>query len=208
MKPQMNADERRFVILNLKLICALMAAFVLLGCMGKPNQANIELRKKNQSLEARIAELNRVHEADAATIRALEQQRGALPTLPQNRLEKLFTAHGLLLSRLSTADDQGIRVYVVPTDETGDEIKAAGSFVVEAFDLAKQADNLAGRWQFTTDQARQNWHGSALLYAYVLVCPWQQVPQHRQITLKVTFRDELTGRQLSVQKVLDVQHAP
>lgn len=187
----------------------LVATCFLAGCLGKPDRANIELRRKNQSLEAQIAELNRLRQADAATIRALQEHQGPLPALPQDRLEKLFTTHGLQLSRLTTADQHGIRVYIVPTDQMGDQLKAAGSFVIEVFDLSRQTDNLIGQWQFSTEQSRLCWHGSGLLYAYVFVCPWQQTlpPLQGQITLKVTFCDELTGRRFTVQKALDVQYA-
>jgi hypothetical protein len=160
-------------------LCLSVVPFLVLGCTGKPNQANIELRNKNQELEGKVAELQRAREADAATIRALQDQRGTFPSL--------------------------LKVYVVPTDQTGDELKAAGSFVVELFDLNKTSDNLVGRWEFNHDQARQSWLGSALLYEYVLTCPWQRPPEHSELTLKVTFQDELTGRQFATQKVVHVR---
>jgi hypothetical protein len=189
------------------------AAFLSLGgCGGSPSQANIQLRKELQSKADQIASLQRAHEADLATIRQLEQQRGTLPTLPQERLAALFTAHGIKLGRLtggadldpSRPGDEGLKVYVVPTDETGDELKSAGSFVVELFDLNQSTGNLVLRREFDAAQAKEQWLGSALLYEYVLTCPWENPPQNPELTLKVTFRDELTGRQFDVQKVITV----
>jgi hypothetical protein len=190
-----------------------VVSFFLLGCVGKPNQANIELRKEKQGLQDQVDELRRVHEADLATIRSLRDQRGTFPSLPDDRLERLFTAHGIKLGRLTggadldpnKTGDEGIKVYVVPTDETGDELKAAGSFVVELFDLNKESDNVVGRWEFNHLQSRQSWFGSALLYEYVLTCPWQKSPEHEQLTLKVSFHDELTGREFSTQQVISVK---
>src|SRR3954452_4154622 len=119
---------------------------MLLICTScsSPSTANIELRKEKQALQDQIAELNRVHQADQATIQGLQNQIGTLPTLPQNRLDQLFTVHGLELGRLTGgADldpkkpgDEGIKVYATPTDDDGEPIKAAGTFVIEAFDLA------------------------------------------------------------------------
>jgi hypothetical protein len=185
---------------------------LLLGCNGKPNQANIELRKENQDLQLQIAAMKRVHEADQATISALRDQRGTFPSLPDDRLERLFTVHGVKFGRLTggadldpgKSGDDGIKVYVVPIDETGDELKAAGSFVVELFDLNKQSDNLVGRWDFNHLQARNSWFGSALLYEYVLSCPWARAPEHSNLTVKVSFHDELTGREYSAQKEITV----
>jgi hypothetical protein len=194
-------------------VCLFLIAQLTGGCASKPSQANIELRRQIQSLDAQVADLNRRHDADAATIRALQQQSGPVqPSLPQERLEKLFTVHGLSFGRLTGgADldqnkpgDEGVKVYIVPTDDAGQPLKAAGSFVIELFDLNKPGDNLVGRWAFSTEQARQNWFGHALLYTYVLTCPWQNPPEHRDLTLKATFRDELTGREFSIQKVITV----
>jgi hypothetical protein len=186
---------------------------LLLGCNAKPNQANIELRKQVQSLETQLADLRRARETDAATITLLQQQRGTVESLPQGRLDRLFTVHGISLGRLTggadldpgKAGDDGVKVYVVPVDQSGDELKAAGSIVVELFDLNRSSDHEIGRWEFTAEHARESWLGYALLYEYVLTCPWQRTPEHSELTLRVTFRDELTGRQFTTQKVISVK---
>jgi hypothetical protein len=134
--------------------------------------------------------------------------------LPQERLEKLFTTHGLKLGRLTGgADldpakpgDEGIKVYVTPTDETGEPIKAAGSFVVEAFDLAAKPPEI-GKWTFDLDATRKSWNGALMSHHYVLICPWQTPPGHEEITIKVTFHDELTGREFHAQQVVKI-HPP
>lgn len=171
------------------------------GC-GQPNRANIELRKKNQELQSRIDDLNRRHEADSATIRGMETNATTRPTLPQDRLASLFTVHGLNFGRLTGgADldpghpgDEALKVYIVPVDQQGDVLKAAGSFVVELFDLEQSDKPLLGKWEFPADQAARNWYGQSLLYQYILTCPWQRVPEHQKLLVRVTFTDELTGR--------------
>ena len=105
-----------------------------------------------------------------------------VPSLPHERLATLFTTHGLQFGRLTGPADldpkqpgeDGLKVYVVPTDGHGQPLKAAGSFVVEAFDLAKGDNARIGRWEFPLDQAAKNWFGQAMLYTYVLPAPWQQ----------------------------------
>src|SRR5438105_3260874 len=102
------------------------------GCAA-PNSANIQLRKQNQSLRDQIAQLNRRHEADDATIKGLENGGTAVQVLPTGRTERLFTVHGLKLGRLTGgADldpakpgDDGIKIYIVPIDDDGDSLKAA-----------------------------------------------------------------------------------
>lgn len=191
----------------------LFSSLVLVaGCGPGPSRANIELRQQNQQLRDEIAELQRQRAADAATITALQRNATTVPSLPQERLEKLFTVAGIQLGRLtggfdtdpSLPGDEAIRVQVVPTDQDGQPIKAAGSFVVQAFDLAA-ANPRVGEWRFDVDQAKSAWRGDALLYHYILTCPLKSPVEHSSITLKVQFTDELTGRQFEQQRVITVR---
>jgi len=187
-----------------------VAISVSSGC-SKPNIASIAVRKENQELRAKVAELERREQGYLAQIRALESKATTVPTLPTERLNTLFTTHGLKFGRLTggadldknSPGDDGLKIYVVPTDGRGEPIKAAGSFVVEAFDLARGDNHRVGRWEFPLDQAEENWFGQAMLYTYVLPAPWQgQKPQHDELTVRVTFTDALTGRQFTEQKVV------
>src|ERR1700722_10003267 len=138
--------------------CPLPAACCLLllfGCGGKPNAANIQLRKENQSLQNDLAEANRQRQADHETLQVYERKNAIPPAVPQDRLDKLFTAHDLSLGRGpgghqadGSSFDDGIYVYAVPTDEQGEPIKAAGAFKVELFDLKEPNHPLIGTWAF------------------------------------------------------------
>jgi hypothetical protein len=190
-----------------------VALFLLCGC-GGPNKANIVVRKENQELREEIERLKRMHEGDVAMIRALRESRGSatLPALPQDRIEQLFTTHGIQLGRLTggarlqptSPGDDALKVYACPTDDDNHPLKAAGSFVVEAFDLNQPENPLIGRWEFPAAEARKNWFGEALLYTYVLTCPLKHPPAHDQLTVRVSFTDELTGRHYDTQKVVRV----
>jgi hypothetical protein len=194
----------------------LLLAVVGVGC-GSPNAANIAVRKENQNLRDQIEDLKRAREADAATIQGLQSKVGTLPTLPEDRLDKLFTTHGLQLGRLTGgADvdtkkpgDEGLKVYATPIDDDGQPFKAAGSFVIEAYDLAENPPQQVGKWTFDVDSAKKAWIGSFLAHNYVFTLPWQHAtPRHDEITVKVTFRDELTGREFHEQKVVKVKLPP
>jgi len=188
-----------------RLPLALMLAAVLTGC-GGPSAANVELRKKNQQLSEEVAKLRGRADADAAAIAVLQRQAaeggGTATTAPADRLRQLFMASALRLGRLTGAADldparpgnDGLKVYVTPTDFDGDTLKAAGSFLVEATDPTQSPEPLLGRWEFPVERARELWYGKAMLYEYVLPCPWAQPPQAKEARLKVTFVDALTGR--------------
>jgi len=183
----------------------------VIGC-GSPNKPNIELRRQVQQLQADAAAAKAQHEADARVIASLRDQKGTVPTLPTTRLDRLFTTHGIQFGRLTGAldsdpqkpGDEAFVVYVVPTDQTGEMLKAAGTFDIEAFDLADPAHPLVGHWHFDLDQSKQSWHGALLEYAYALVCPFATPPKHPDLTVKVTFLDELTQTPFTIQKVIQI----
>jgi hypothetical protein len=184
------------------------------GCVliKKPSKANIDLRKKNQELQSRVEELEHKSAGDAAMIRGLQEKSGVLPTLPHDRLAKLFTTHDLKLGKLTGgADldpqkpgDEGLKVYATPVDETEDPLKAAGAFTVEAFDTSRGSGEKIGEWSFDVAASRKLWSSVLGRHNYVLTCPWQQNrPAGGNLHLKITFVDELT--QAKFEKTIDVK---
>jgi outer membrane murein-binding lipoprotein Lpp len=192
-----------------------VAVTLLFGGCRRPSAVNIDLRKRLQELEAQVTQMERQRQADRATISALQAQRETIATLPQERIDRLVTAHGLRLGRLTGgADldpqqpgDDGLRIYAVPIDANGDVLKAAGSFVIQAFDLTRGEGHLVGQWEFDPQQALRHWFGTGLLYTYVLPCPFEQRPQTQELTVRVTYTDELTGRQFTEQRVVRLKLA-
>ena len=183
------------------------------GCGGVPSQANIELRKQNQQLSAQVDQLKLSHEADVATIRGLQAQATTVPVLPEDQLDQLFTVAGLKFGELTggyhpdpnTTGDTMLKVYVVPIDESGDKLKAAGSFHIDLFDLSLKTGNRIGTWDFDLQQTRSTWYGNGFLYTYVLDCPWQTAPVNSNLMARITFTDALTHRVFTVDKNVTVQ---
>jgi hypothetical protein len=191
---------------------AMIALLPLCGC-GSPSRANIELRRQNDDLSDTVAQLQRQHRADQASIRGLQDSATTLPSLPEDRLNQLFTTAGLKFGRLTGGyrpdlnrpGDTEVKIYVVPTDDQDDPIKSAGSFRVELFDLSLASNNRIGQWDFDLNTTRAHWYSGGLLYTYVLDCPWQTTPTHSKLLARVTFRDALTQRLFTVDKEVIVQ---
>jgi outer membrane murein-binding lipoprotein Lpp len=202
---------------NLNWPALAIVAILMSGC-GSPNKVNIDLRKSNQDLRDQVAQLQRQHSADTATITALQSHATTVPILPESQLEQLYTVAGLNLGSLTggyksdsgteQAGDNLLRVQAVPTDQDGQPIKAAGTFHVELFDLTNANNNRIGSWDFDIQQAKANWLGSALMYSYMLPCPWQTPPSHPNCLVKVTFTDALTHGFFSAQKNVQLDLAP
>ena len=204
----MNTDNKKSVLRICVYLCSSLVPFLFTGC-SSPSAANIELRKKIDALQIKIEDLDRRHEADQATIAGFKSGATTVPSLSEDRVAELFTTHGLKFGRLTGgADldpnkpgDEGLKVYVCPTDDQGQPLKAAGTFDVDAFDLAQgDGETRVGHWNFDIKQTRESWYGVAMMYTYALTCPWQQSPAHHDLTIRVTFTDALTGRKFTAQR--------
>jgi len=199
-RPSSFGLRHSLVIRISSFVIAAMALFVA-GCYH-PSEANIQLRKDKQQLETQLSEVQQKLSAAQARINGLEQEKGTLPTLPQDRLDKLITVQGIKLGRLTggepgesaDAPDKGLKIYLTPVDETGEALKTTGTVEIDAFDLDLTGDNRIGHWTFDPVSLKPRWRSLGMLRAFVLECPWQKPPQHSKLAAKVTFRDELTGR--------------
>jgi len=199
----------------LLLTTTLLTAVASSGC-GSPSKANIGLRKENADLQSKITQLQRQHDADAAEIRGIRDRTGILPTLPAQRLAKLFTVGSMRITKLTGGfdlnhdggADTGVRAYVQLFDTTGDLIKAAGTFTVEVFDLAVPDKPLVGKRTFPVEEADKYWYPMPLVYSFVLPVPWSTPPQHGELTVKVTYVDELTQRTFTSETVVHAKLGP
>lgn len=175
--------------MNRPVLIAIAAASVIAGAAAisgcsKPAAANIELRKQNQQLRARVAELENLTKA---TSRPVPTTAGPVD------LTQLYLASGLSFGRLTAVEGNTVKVYVTPLDQYGESLKAAGGFQIEAFDLSRGPNALVGQWTFTPEQAKAAWIGRALLYEYVLTCPLPEGAKVEQpLEIRVQFKDLLT----------------
>jgi len=200
------------------LSCVLIggAALGAAGC-GAPSRANIDLRKRVQSLQTQVGQLQQQHQADQQVIAGLRSRVPGVPSLSNERLNRLFTTRGIQFARLTGAvdldpkkpGDEGLALYVVPIDDSGQALKAAGTFDVDVFDLAEPKNPLVGHWHFDLQHAKAAWNGYLLDYSYVLTLRWQKViPKHADLTVKVTFFDELTQTPFTAQRVVQINPPP
>jgi outer membrane murein-binding lipoprotein Lpp len=183
----------------------------LAGCFPKPNKANIALRREIQSLQDKVSDLESRDKAAKAQVAALEANR-SVPTLPNEKLQRLYTASGFKFKNLTLGQDldpgkpgdEGFKIAVAPIDQFGDEFKSAGSIKVELFDLSLP-DTRLGSWSLDTPDAQKRWLSTPVIDGYVLSFPWQTTPVSSKLLVKVTFTEELTGRVFDGQTDLKIE---
>jgi hypothetical protein len=106
--------------------------------------------------------------------------------------------------------DAGVKVFLEPVDQFGSTLKAAGDVKVEIYDLATPPpQNLLHTCRYSVDEIGGKWINGFLTQYFVFECLWgQNIPQHRDLTVRVVFTDYLTGNEFSDQKVIQVTLPP
>jgi len=196
-------------------ILAIVAAAGSAGCeqWGGADRT-VELRRRNERLQAENAELKRNLLAARDQTLQFQRQLDTLHRLGDRRFEKLTVVEKIeLMSMAGGADydgqpgDDGVNVYVRPVDADGHSIKAAGTIHIELFDLqAPEGARRLGEYILDVDNTRQAWHDRLMTRHYTVRCPWRpdRLPRHNEITIRAKFTEYLTGRTFTAQTVCTV----
>ncbi len=192
------------------MICTLVA---VVGCDNSDSikktllEQSKELRLKNDELSLQVEQL----EAEKKT---LKQQVKVLSALDADfRLANLVKVERIEIARRTNfydKDGDGTKekliVYVKPIDETGDVIKASGTFDIQLWDLDRPADQAQlGRWKIEADQLKKLWASTLMGRAYRLSFDEAEKTSedNHALTVKVTFTEYLTGKIFKAQKVIN-----
>jgi len=201
----------------LKVHFAASAALMLLlaagGCTTSETQYQQLTEQLSQSQKG-VRQLQSQNLKLQAEVRSRQEQVANLQRLGAKRLDQLFTVEQIALGRYTGGvnldggeGDDGIRVFLQPTDAHGSIIKAAGDVTVQLFDLAADPKaNLIGQFTWTPQQIADKWLSGFFSYHFRLDCPWPAgPPAHDEITVRVQFVDYLTGKTFSAQKLCKVK---
>lgn len=151
-----------------------------------------QLQKENERLESQVA-----------TLSSLEQEV---------RLEALSGLERIEISKRSGLYDkdedgkaESLIVYVQPFDDTGDTIKIVGNVIVQLWDLNRESNEAQiAEWQVEPAQLKQLWAGTFMTNYYRLKFDVENMltGSEKELTVKITFTDYLTGRILRTQRVV------
>jgi len=191
-------------------LCA-AACLLTPGC--GPNQEVLDLRRENLRLREQLDTCRNETAALQSAVAKLNEQLTTARGLSREDLERLFYPERLEIDKLSGGYDEdglpgddGVVIYLRPIDRDGDTIKVVGDIRVELYDLENPSgQKLIGEYFFPADEVSRYWYGKLLTQHFTLKCPWQQgPPQHRELTVRVTFVDFLTQRVVATQTTCQV----
>jgi hypothetical protein len=178
----------------------------------------IDLRREITQLNDTIRQKDTQIVEQQSTIAELNRQIEAARGLTQADMETIVHPEKLVIGSLSGGDDydgqpgdDGVTLYLQPTDRDGDALKVAGKITVELYDLANPPDqNLLGIVEVPVEKARELWYGKLMTQHYTVKCPWPRgrKPAHPEVTVRATFVDFLTRRVMTAQQTFTVKLAP
>ncbi len=204
--------------MNRPIIMAVTASCVLtgIGCTPPPDEGLKTLHQRSDALQVENDRLERELLKRDGKIGDLIAQVEQLQALGPDRLAKLFVVdHIQLVSRTGGGDfdgvpgDDGVTVYLRPVDADGHVLKAAGEIIVELLDTSVPGDPVSlGRYIYNDpEQLRKLWYGGFLTDHYTIKCAWSPdvgLPRTREVLIKATFYDFITGQRFAASKLIEV----
>lgn len=109
------------------------------------------------------------------------------------------------LDRDTEHGDELLNLLVVPTDESGETLRASGILEIDAVDFTAPAgQQQIGHWKYDRDQTRDLWHAGLIGRGIQVTVPWQKLPRSETVTVhaRLTLPD---GRQFDTTESLRVQ---
>ena len=158
-------------------------------------------------------QLTRQLEQSDSQNKQLKKQLQTLAGLPDDvRLENLYNLQTVKVSRYTNFYDKDkdgqkekLIVYIQPTDEQGDIVKATGNVDVQLWDLNKDnGQALLSQWQVKPDELKELWFASIVSVNYRLTFDIaDKITEFEEpLTVKVTFTDYLPGKVFKDQRVI------
>jgi len=149
-------------------------------------------------------------------IQALRSQLTECRDLPTDLISRLFTVQRLKIAKLTGgADydgepgDDGITVYLTPLDRDGHAIKAAGEIEVFLYDLTTPGKprELSHYVMNEPPRLSKAWYSGWMTNHYTIRCEWSpgvELPASREVQIRATFLDWITGEKLVATKTVNV----
>jgi cell division protein FtsB len=191
--------------------CILIFFTLVTGCAKPEEKESIAVQIEQLTQEK--SELQKQIEQSEKENEQLKQQIQVLSGLPENvKLENLNRLENIKIGRYTgffDKDDDGKKekliVYVQPTDQQGDALKAIGTAEVQLWDLNKtNGQAMLGQWKVEPDELKKLWFETLVSIYYRLTFDVADIVEslEESPTVKVTFTDYLTGKVFNEQKVI------
>ncbi len=204
-------------------ICAIALPCMILflgGCGSDAAMKDSARLTKIQALEDEVAAQTRLLAQKDAQLRDQAEMIQSLQNLPGGvKLADLIHVDRIEIANLSggydddgDGIDDGVRVYLQPSDQHGGALRATGKVHVRLYDLNNPPESQSvGEIKLEPQELAPLWYGRFLTSHYTLEVPWSagaKTAPHRNITVVATFTDLLSGRSFETQTLVEVSIGP
>jgi len=185
----------------------LLLLLALIGCKSAPvvvpaSEADFDPAEQIQALHIQVRKQNTQIEE---LTRQLTHTRGFGADL----MSQLVKVAGIKLGRYTRGEANGLIIYVKLIDQQGDIIKAAGRINLAIWDLSAESEGqLIGQWHFDANDLQDYWIAGMMNNHFKFTLPWPngETPKQKNLTLKCTFTEVLTGNTFDVQTLVKMAH--
>lgn len=197
------------------LFFCLAVLWLLAGCNNRKqgvDDSHAKLIRQTQQLQQEKAALEQKNTQ-------LMEQIATLQKIPSDRMEQLVKVEKIEFGKFTRAYDgnteqdkdgydDGVIVYLILKDKDGDIIKAAGTVQIELWDLT--ADERIIREVIPVSSLKNYWLTGPLTHHYKFQLPWpkEDPPSNRFLTLRVRFRETLTGKTFEQHRKIEIRICP
>ena len=202
--------EKTASSIKYRLVVAALAVCVL--AMGCDRGTNKNLFDQIKTIDQEKTELKLQVEKLQGENDELTKRVETLTSIgPEVRLKVLGRLESIDISGRSGLYDKDkdgsketLVVYVRTIDDAGDAIKAVGSVEVQLWDLEAEDNARLAQWQIKHEELKRRWSSTVMTSYYRLTFDVSEVlaDNEKELTVKVTFTDYITGNILRKQKVI------
>ena len=195
------------------LISLILIVFYGAGCGIRP--FNKTKKPATDDPAAQVKQLREELAGKNSQIEKLDKQLAVLRGFAADRMEYLVHVDQVKFGRFTRGYDEdkdgldeGINVYIVLNDKFGDKIKAAGEVGIELWDLAAdEGRRLIQKRRYGLNEVVDHWLSGFMTDHYKFKLSWSKPkrPSHPNLTLKVNFKEALTGNVFEIQKLIMVK---
>jgi hypothetical protein len=203
--------------MTIKTVCISSAiTAILIGCLaGCEEPVPVETVESRLITEQeKTRRLERENDQLRQQLARHDKQVETLQELGDKRMEHLFYVDHISLGRYTggwdldgDGDQDGVKVFLIPYDQYGSVIKAAGDVTVQLYDLGAEAeDNLIGEYNWPVEKMAETWASGFMSSHFTLDCPWPDAdtPENNVITVRLVFLEYLTGKTFNAQKTCEI----
>ncbi len=203
MEKTVSAIKYRLVV------AALAVGVLLLGCDGGTEKSLFDQIKllAEEKTELKL-QVEKLQGENAELTKRVETLTSIGPEVRLDVLGRLESIEISGRSGLYDKDKNGTKetlvVYVRTIDDAGDAIKAVGSVEVQLWDLEAEDNARLAQWRIKHEELKRLWSSTVMTSYFRLTFDVSELlrDNEKELTVKVTFTDYITGNILRKQRVI------